>query len=996
MSVLCLRRAWTGALVRTLTCATGLLGALGVVGYLLSARLLFPDYWFAGMAIHTAAGLCCLAIGLWYAAGHIPSARGSLLRENDRITLVAALVLVATIFAAGIGTFAIMQERVQGLVRDDLQLALARRTETFEDLILLRESSALIAATRPAVMRNLRAIRAGRDDGSHIANVKAVIDSFVKQGFSAIAYRDADGRVVASGGAFAETPQMSATLKTAQRAELLWDDGFKLRHRIAMLDGEGKAGEMVGDQPLQVLTRLTHQAPGRGSTWDMGICVRRASDLQCFPQRLNPKVFSVPLANVEGVLLPMTRAVAGESGTIITKDYRTQNVVAAYGPVKDLGLGMVVKVDTAEVLQPVRDELIVGLGLLLVFVATGTLLLRFQVRPLATRLEQRVAERTVDLNRLNRVYAVLSGINALIVRVRERDELFREACRIAVQQGQFPMAWIGTAEEKIGRVKPVAWDGDVGNFFDTAPLADRAKKKGLASMAIEQRRPLISNDIQSDQHTSMKEECAARGIRSLVMLPLIVAGKGEGVLALYARELGFFDDEEMKLLLELASDISFALDHLQKAERINYLAYYDSLTGLPNRDLFRERLVQQVNLSASEKRSFALLKIDPDRFRTVNETLGRGVGDALLILIAERLARTRGERHAVGRVQGDRFATFYPGLKSEEEAALAARHLLEDVFGEPFQVESTELHVSAKIGVVMYPSDGDNADLLLANSEAAVKRAKETGDTYLFYEQQMSERVAARLLLENKLRQALEREEFVLHYQPKVNVETREVVGIEALIRWQNLEKGLVPPLQFIPLLEETGLILQVGAWALRRAALDHRGWVERKLKAPRVAVNVSAIQLRQRDFVSLVEQAIVEGIAPTAIDLEITESLVMEDIKGNIEKLKAVRDLGVNIAIDDFGTGYSSLGYLARLPAQALKIDRSFISAIGEDANAMTLVSTIISLAHSLHLKVIAEGVETEEQARFLRLLRCDQMQGYLFSKPLPADELVKLLQKS
>ena len=233
----------------------------------------------------------------------------------------------------------------------------------------------------------------------------------------------------------------------------------------------------------------------------------------------------------------------------------------------------------------------------------------------------------------------------------------------------------------------------------------------------------------------------------------------------------------------------------------------------------------------------------------------------------------------------------------------------------------------------------------------------------------------------------------MLHYQPKVDLETRSIVGPEALIRWQNPELGLVPPGQFIPLMEETGLILDAGAWALRRAALDHRRWFEQGLKPPRIAVNVSAIQLRQRDFVSSVEQAILEGIAPTGIDLEITESLVMHDIEGNIGKLKEARALGVSIAIDDFGTGYSSLAYLAKLPVQTLKIDRAFIIAMLDQPDTMTLVQTIISLAHSLKLKVVAEGVESEDQAKVLRLLRCDQFQGYLFSKPLPFDAMTALL---
>lgn len=243
---------------------------------------------------------------------------------------------------------------------------------------------------------------------------------------------------------------------------------------------------------------------------------------------------------------------------------------------------------------------------------------------------------------------------------------------------------------------------------------------------------------------------------------------------------------------------------------------------------------------------------------------------------------------------------------------------------------------------------------------------------------------------------ALEKGEYVLHYQPKVDAQSREIVGIEALIRWNSPHLGLVPPIKFIPLLEETGLIIDVGLWAIKQAALDHAAWQAGGRKAPRVAVNVSAIQLRQRNFVDLMQLGIATGGSePGSVDLEITESLLMDNIEANIEKLRQIQGLGVTVSIDDFGTGHSSLAYLAKLPVHALKIDRSFIKAMQDDANAMTLVSTIISLAHSLKLKVVAEGVETEEQAKILRLLRCDEMQGYLFGKPVPAEALIELLAK-
>jgi EAL domain-containing protein (putative c-di-GMP-specific phosphodiesterase class I) len=294
------------------------------------------------------------------------------------------------------------------------------------------------------------------------------------------------------------------------------------------------------------------------------------------------------------------------------------------------------------------------------------------------------------------------------------------------------------------------------------------------------------------------------------------------------------------------------------------------------------------------------------------------------------------------------------------------------------------------VGIAVFPADGSDADTLFKNAEAALKKAKESGEHFLFYQREMNARVAEILLLENKMRRALDQQQFVLHYQSKIELATGTISGLEALIRWNDPETGLVPPIQFIPLLEETGMILEAGRWAILEALKEYERWSKQGLMPPRIAVNVSPIQLRQKGFVDVVRDALrASGTEPPGLDLEITESLIMEDIKGNIEKLRAVRDLGVNIAIDDFGTGYSSLGYLAKLPVNALKIDRSFIITMAEDRDSMNIVSTIISLAHTLALKVVAEGVDSEEQSRLLKQLKCDQIQGYLFSKPLPAAQV-------
>jgi len=611
-------------------------------------------------------------------------------------------------------------------------------------------------------------------------------------------------------------------------------------------------------------------------------------------------------------------------------------------------------------------------------------------------LQRRSEER---IRRMNRVYAVLSGINTLIVRVRDRGELFQEACRIAVEEGHFALAWIGLVDREAMQLKLMASHDTTQGYVDLLPLGlDRSAPGGfgLAGRAVWERRAMIANDIATGtQLNLLTEEALARGFRSLVALPLMLNDEVIGVLSLYADTPGYFDDDEMKLLLELAGDIAFALDHLEKADRLEYLAYHDPLTGLANRRLFEDRLGQFIGEAVREERKLAVLMIDVVRFKTINDTFGRSAGDGLLKELAERAALHSGDRSGLARLGSDHFGFVIPGAESADEVGRRLKTMQQAVLDRPFTIGGADLRIGAKIGIVICPDDGTDADTLLKNAEVALKRAKASAEPYLFFNDKMTERVAEKLMLENRLRQALEKEEFVLHYQPKLDLDSGQVIGVEALIRWQNPDGGLVPPMQFVPLLEETGLILEVGTWALRQAVTDHGRLAGLGLAPLRIAVNVSPMQLRRADFVDILRTTIAEGASPTGIDLEITESVVMEDVADNIRKLKEVNAMGVHIAIDDFGTGYSSLAYLAKLPVQTLKIDRSFVITMLQEPATMTLVSTMISLAHSLRLKVVAEGVDADEQAKMLRLLRCDQIQGYLFSKPLPLDALAALLKQ-
>ena len=432
-------------------------------------------------------------------------------------------------------------------------------------------------------------------------------------------------------------------------------------------------------------------------------------------------------------------------------------------------------------------------------------------------------------------------------------------------------------------------------------------------------------------------------------------------------------------------------------EQLNFLAYYDPITGLANRSLFLERLIQRMQHAGEAAHQLAVGLIDLERFKSINDSVGQAAGDALLRQVAAWLTNAAGGAEFLARVGADIFAIMLPRVRPDGDLA----HLFEKqhvaFLAHPFQLNDAVFRIGFKGGGALFPDDASDADALLKDAEAALKQAKASGEPYLFYTQSMTASVVGKLTLENQLRQALERNEFVLHYQPKVNLASGKLTGVEALIRWHDPRTGLVPPDSFIPILEETGLIHEVGRWALRQAVADYLRWRNIGLAAVRIAVNVSPLQLRHRSFVAEIHKAVSgDAHAADGLELEITESLIMEDVKHSIAALKAIREMGVTIAIDDFGTGFSSLSYLAKLPVDTLKIDRAFVIEMTEAPEGLALVSTIITLGHSLKLKVVAEGVETEEQARLLRTLACDEMQGFLFSRPVPRDVFETRLQRN
>ena len=465
----------------------------------------------------------------------------------------------------------------------------------------------------------------------------------------------------------------------------------------------------------------------------------------------------------------------------------------------------------------------------------------------------------------------------------------------------------------------------------------------------------------------------------------------------------------------LVGTIQDITERKRAQEHLDFLAYYDSLTGLPNRLLYRDRLAQAVADAQRHGHLAATLLLDLDRFKLINDTLGHQQGDRLLQEVSDRLKACVRNSDSVGRphdnappqagvwdrsaslarLGGDEFTILLNRIAGAPDAAKVARRILASL-AKPFRLDGQDVFVTASIGIAIFPLDGESADQLLKNADTAMYHAKQSGrSTYQFYSQSMNASAGERLAIENRLHKALAQEEFLLHYQPLVALETGRIIGVEALVRWQHPELGLVPPMQFIPIAEETGLIIPLGEWVLQTACAQARAWHEMGLAGLRVAVNLSARQFQRQNLLHVITRILLAtDLNPRCLDMELTESMMMQDGESTSATLRELQALGVRLSMDDFGTGYSSLSYLRRLPLDTLKIDRSFVKDCTGNQEDATIIKAIIAMSHSLKLTVLAEGIETEGQLAFLRAAGCDEAQGYYFSKPMAAEPLTSLLK--
>jgi len=448
------------------------------------------------------------------------------------------------------------------------------------------------------------------------------------------------------------------------------------------------------------------------------------------------------------------------------------------------------------------------------------------------------------------------------------------------------------------------------------------------------------------------------------------------------------------LFITTARDITERKDAEQ---RINYLASHDALTNLPNRTLLQDRIQQTLTHNERRKLLAAVIFIDLDKFKVINDTLGHDVGDGLLKEAASRLVSCVRSEDTVARQGGDEFIILLSSIRHPQDAGSIAHKLLDSLI-QPFFVHGKELHISASIGIAIFPDDGKEMDTLLKNSDVAMYHAKESGrNNYQFFSAKMNDQVAEKQSLSSDLRHAIHRKELFLVYQPVVDMFDGIITGMEVLLRWQHPTLGLISPLKFIPLAEESGQILQIGDWVLRTACTQSKIWQQQGYQVPRLAVNLSAKQFRQKSLASSISSILQEtGLEAHHIGIEITESMLVQDIDDVVDMLLKLSQMGLEISIDDFGTGYSSLSYLKRFPINKLKIDKSFVDDIATDSDDAAIVKAIIAMAHGLSMKVVTEGVETQDQLDFLRLHNCEQYQGYIFSKPLPAEEIINKLTRN
>lgn len=944
------RGGWRAMLVQGLLIGTALIGITGLVVNLTIINALALDERLH-MGTLTAIGLLLLAASLWVEISQRDWYRRMYLDHDDRrITLLTAVIMLLIALIAGFAAFSLTATVANTTLVNNLQVSLANRLQAFQAELRRAEQTATVTGRRPHLVQLTGQLARGQHNGGDYAELVRIMDNVIAAaGVTAIAIHDGNGRLIVRRGTVPPEPiDFRAGLRGSRYpSTLLWRDGAILEIVAPVVDNAQQVGTATLHIPLAAIDNLIQDTTGLGQSGTMGVCAAFDEQVQCLPNRTtNFQVLRTPRV-VNGQPIPMAYALAGNRGVITALDHRRRKVISAFAPVGSYGLGMHVKIEATELYEPVGRQLPYILLSLFGLSVIGVTLLRWRITPLARKLVHEIHERRLAEEELRKLtYAVEQSPNAIVItdvcgKVEYVNPEFTRMSGFPLAEIQGQILDILRPEGNPGRECQRLWD-TINNGSVWEGELECTRKDGRRYWAHE-----IVSPVRDAQG-------------------------------------------RITHLLAIEQDISLKK---QTEQRLNYLAYYDALTGLPNRVLLYDRLRQAMVEASRHQRLAAVMILDLDRFKYVNDTLGHDAGDALLKQVAERLTTSLRPGDIVCRLGGDEFALVLSNIATANDVTNLSQKILR-CFAATFQIAGRELFVTPSLGVALYPLDTVDADGLLKNADAAMYHAKESGrNTFRFFTAELQQRATKRLTLETDLRHTIEHGELQLHYQPQIDLSTDRVVTAEALLRWNHPEGGVIPPMDFIPLAEETGLIVPIGEWVLRTACRDARAW-QARFPGLRVAVNLSAVQLQHPGLVPSIRNALeTTGLEPRYLDVEITETQFMQQFDTISRALADISQLGVTISLDDFGTGYSSLGYLSRFPINVLKIDRTFIRDITSNTNEATIVRAIIVMGHTLGMSIVAEGVELPGQMELLRGQGCDTVQGYYCAKPMPLDRFIEFL---
>ncbi len=880
--------------------------------------------------------------------------------ESHRISIIGGLILVTLTLASGIGVYAVMQRQVESILVRSLEASLQSGRRLFESEINAGVIDALTVSTRPFVILNLQQLKAesGNDASRHA--LQKIADSFLPAGLTGVSFYDTHNNEIARAGRLTKNPTLSVPLNTQAGARLLWDGQLILLVVRDVMDEKGiRIGIARTESALPQLTRTIAEAGTLGHTAELAVCAPLAKDMQCFPLTRSQQVFPRMARTIGGQPLPMSHALEGKTGTVFTQDYRHENVVAAYTPLGSLGLGMVLKIDQDELFDPVRQRLRVIAPLLGLLVLAGILLLYWLVAPLVRKLiisKQETAEinaRLRDVEERWRFALGSTGAGVWDLDIPANRILLSSRCK----------AMLGYADDEIG-TRMDDWQQRI--HPDELPTLVAARQKLFDGTC----------DTFTNEHRKRCKDGSWKWIQT------------HGMVA--ARDAANVPVRVIGTYLDIS-------ERRQAEETIQHQANFDPLTQLPNRRLFFDRLEQEIIKSRRADAPLALLLIDLDEFKEVNDSLGHGVGDTLLQESARRILSCVRVGDTVARLGGDEFTIILSELSDRTHIEDVAQKIISRL-AEPFHLGDDLAYVTASIGITLYPRDAGDIDTLMKHADQAMYAAKKHGRNRFFYfTASLQEAAQSRLQLTHDLREAVAARQFLINFQPIVELSSGRIHKAEALLRWQHPTRGLVNPMAFIPLAEETGLINEIGDWVFRESAQHARDWCRAFGADFQISVNMSPVQFRA-DGRTRIETWLRHlediGLSGANVIIEITEGLLLNAQTDVIDQLSWFRNAGIQIAIDDFGTGYSALSYLKQFPIDYLKIDRSFVRDIETDANDMALSRAIIVMAHELGLKVIAEGVETDGQRSLLAAAGCDYAQGNLYAKPLTPDAFEALIR--